>query len=79
MIPEGQDYEPVYSDEKILTLIKQIQTKNNVKSVQELGKETLLNQNDTLSIDFEEDLIVKEEREIEAEREEQVANIRGEE
>ena len=79
LIPEGQNYEPVYSNEEILTLIRQMQTKNNVKSVQELGKETLLNQKDTQSIDFEENLIVKEEREIEAEREEQVGSVRGEE
>ena len=78
LIPE-QNYEPVYSNEEILTIIRQIQTENNVKSVQELGKETLENQKDTQAIDFEENLIAKEEREIEAEREEQVGNIRGDE
>ncbi len=78
LIPEGQKYEPVYSNDEILTLIRQMQTENNVKSVQELGKETLLNQKDIQSIDFEENLIVKEERYIEAEREEKLGNIRGE-
>lgn len=76
LIPENQNYESVYSNEEILILIRQMQMKNNVKSVQELGKETVLNQKDIQTIDFEENLIAKEEREIKAEIEEQEGNIR---
>lgn len=79
LIPENQNYENAYSSEEVLSLIRKMQTKNNVKSVQELAKETLLNQEDIQSIDFEENLITKEERRIEAERKESIGNIKGEE
>ncbi len=67
LIPESLNYESVYSNEEVLKLIRQMQMKDNVKSVQELGKETLSNQKDVQTIDFEENLIEKEEREIERE------------
>lgn len=79
LILENQNYENAYSSEEVLSLIRKMQTKNNVKSVQELAKETLLNQEDIQSIDFEENLITKEERRIEAERKESIGNIKGEE
>lgn len=79
LIHENQNYENAYSSEEVLSLIRKMQTKNNVKSVQELAKETLLNQEDIQSIDFEENLITKEERRIEAERKESIGNIKGEE
>lgn len=79
LILENQNYENAYSNEEVLSLIRKMQTKNNVKSVQELAKETLLNQEDIQSIDFEENLITKEERRIEAERKESIGNIKGEE
>ena len=78
LILENQNYENAYSNEEVLSLIRKMQTKNNVKSVQELAKETLLNQ-EVQSIDFEENLITKEERRIEAERKESTGNIKGEE
>ena len=76
LIPEGQKYEPIYTREQILSLVKQREPKDMVKLTQELGRETLENQKDTQDKVNEEKFIVNLEQMLEREGEEEKGEIK---